>query len=67
MDNGKLLTVQEAAKFLDVAPSTLYMRVQENRIPFVRLWAGKRKNSIRFTMESLQEFVRANTVQVAGR
>ena len=58
----KLLTVEEAARYLGCAPSTLYDKIQARAIPFVRLWQGKRKAAIRFTPEILTEHVRRSTI-----
>jgi excisionase family DNA binding protein len=63
VDQQRLLTVQEAAAFLGCAPSTLYDKVQARAIPYVRLWAGKRKVAIRFTPEILSEHVARSIVR----
>lgn len=52
-----LLTVQEAAKYLAISPSTLYGWVWQRRIVFVKV--GR---SLRFDLADLQEFIRANRV-----
>jgi excisionase family DNA binding protein len=53
-----LLTVQEAARYLAVSPSTLYGWAWQRRISFVKV--GR---ALRFDLSDLQEFIRANRVQ----
>lgn len=61
----KLLTVEEAAAFLGVAPSTLYDWCAARLIPHIRLRTGigARRTAIRFTPDLLAEHLRRNTVQ----
>jgi len=58
----KLFSVKEAADFLGVAPSTLYEKASEGKIPFVRLWEGRRKTAIRFAQDALEEHIRKNSI-----
>jgi excisionase family DNA binding protein len=51
----RLLTVQEAAKYLAVSVSTLYGWVWQRRVPFVKI--GR---ALRFDPSDLEAFVDAN-------
>ena len=52
-ENGRyLLTVDEAAKFLRLGVSTVYLMVEENEIAYVR-----RGKSIRFRPEALEDWI----------
>jgi excisionase family DNA binding protein len=62
----ELLRAEEAAAYLGCAPSTLYEKAAAGKIPFVRLWEGRRKAAIRFTLESLRDHIAKNTIP-AGR
>lgn len=54
--NGtRLVTVQEAAKFLSVSVSTLYGWAWQRRIPFVKL--GR---ALRFDVAELERFVESH-------
>lgn len=53
--NGRLLTVQEAARYLAVSVSTLYGWVWQRRIPFIKM--GR---AVRFDPGDLKAFVEAN-------
>lgn len=57
----KLGTVKDAAEYLAVRPSTVYEKAARGLIPRVVLWSGRRKETIRFDMDSLEEFVKKNT------
>jgi excisionase family DNA binding protein len=54
----RLMTIQEAAAYLAVPVPTLYTRVWQRRIPFVRL--GR---SIRFDKEDLDGLVDSSKVR----
>lgn len=62
----RLLTVEEAAAFLGVAPSTLYDWCAARLIPHVRLRTagGARRSAIRFTPQLLEEHLRKSVVPV---
>jgi len=51
----RLVTIQEASKFLSVSVSTLYGWVWQRRIPFVKL--GR---SLRFDIGDLEKFIETN-------
>lgn len=51
----RLLTVQEAARYLAVSVSTLYGWVWQRRVPFVKV--GR---ALRFDLDDLKEFVENN-------
>ncbi len=55
---SKLLTVQDAARYLAVSTSTLYGWVWQRRIAFVKV--GR---ALRFDLADLQEFIRVNRIQ----
>jgi excisionase family DNA binding protein len=55
----QLLTVQEAAFFLNVSVSTLYGWVWQRRIPFVKV--GR---ALRFQLADIERFVQANRHEV---
>ena len=63
----ELFGVKEGAAFLGCAESTLYERVREGKVPYIRLWGGRRKTAIRFTAELLEDYIRKNTIQVSSR
>ena len=51
----RLLTVQEAARYLAVSVSTLYGWVWQRRVPFVKV--GR---ALRFDLDDLKKFVEDN-------
>jgi excisionase family DNA binding protein len=51
----RLVTIQEASKFLSVSVSTLYGWVWQRRIPFVKM--GR---SVRFDIGDLEKFIETN-------
>ena len=59
----KLLSVPEAAEYLGCAASTLYGKVFQGQIGYIKLWSGARKTAIRFTPELLDQHLKANTVR----
>ena len=59
---SSLLTVQEAAARLTLAPKTLYRLAASGRIPYVRL--GR---NVRFRREDLDRWLEARTVRPPGR
>ena len=54
------MSVKEAARYLAVPPSTLYRRIWERRVPFVRL--GR---SVRFDRRDLDALIESNKVQAS--
>jgi excisionase family DNA binding protein len=54
----QLISVNDAAQFLAVSPSTLYGWVWQRRIPFVKV--GR---AVRFDMADLERFVAENRIQ----
>jgi len=58
---SRLMTVQDAAKFLAVSTSTLYGWVYQRRIPFVKVGSA-----LRFEMAELQKFIQSNRFPVNG-
>ena len=53
-----LLTLQEAADYLSMTPSALYMSTARRQFPFIKM--GRR---IRFREEDLRAFIAANLVK----
>jgi excisionase family DNA binding protein len=51
----RLVTVNDAAKYLAVSVSTLYGWVYQRRIPFVKVGRG-----LRFEVTELDDFIRRN-------
>ncbi len=59
----KLLNVKETAELLGYQPSTIYAKAAAGLLPRVIMWRGARKDAIRFSRTSLEEFIRENTVK----
>lgn len=59
-EEKRLMSVKEAARYLAVPPSTLYRRIWERRVPFVRL--GR---SVRFDRRDLDVLIESNKVQAS--
>lgn len=57
-EGTRLLTVQEAARYLAVSASTLYGWVWQRRIPFIKV--GR---AVRFDLDDLEGFIQGNRVQ----
>ena len=57
-----LMTVEEVATLLRIAPSTVYSRAVKGDLPAVILWASKRKKVVRFNPASLLEFLQRREV-----
>lgn len=58
LPENRLLTVEDAARYLAVSKSTLYGWVWQRRIAFVKV--GR---ALRFDLADLQEFIRVNRIQ----
>ena len=56
---GELFTPEEIAKYLKVHPVTVYNWVKENKIDCFILTEGKRKSTVRFNKEHIQQFIQA--------
>lgn len=52
-----IMTVEELAKYLDLAESTIYQKVHEKSIPFTKI-----KNLLRFPKSVIDEWLLSNTV-----
>lgn len=61
-DEDRLLTVVEAAHFLNIAPGSLYHLISQRRIPVIRLSS----RCVRFSRAALVEWVESLT-QAANR
>lgn len=55
--NNTLLNVQDTARYLHISVSTLYRWVHRKEIQYIKI--GSR---VLFSQESLEEFIRINTV-----
>jgi excisionase family DNA binding protein len=57
--NDQLLTVPEAAKYLRISKSQLYLLVQRKKIPYVRLTEKR----IVIRESELQKWIEKNTIK----
>lgn len=62
MHAPKLLTVDEVAELLNVAPTAVRHMVNRRQIPFIRI--GERR--LRFDQDAIVAWVQAQRVEVAG-
>ena len=53
-----LLTVQQVAEMLSIAPSTIYAWVGSGYLPAVVMHRGSKKPVIRFRPEAIEDFIR---------
>lgn len=53
-EEGKFLTVQQAADFLDLTPPTIYSKVSRGELPFM-----KRSKRLYFSKEELKTYIKA--------
>lgn len=60
-ENETLLDAAVVAKWLGVAPSTIYDQAARGVLPHVRLWKGSRRTVIRFRRDDIERFVRERT------
>ena len=67
VDFEPLLTCEQAAKFLSIAPSTLYEYASRNEVPHIVVRRGKRKRTIRFVRTDLLRWLREQTVLAESR
>lgn len=54
---SEVMTVEEAAAYLRLAPATLYQKVSERSIPFTKI-----RNVLRFRKSDLDSWLQQNTV-----
>lgn len=54
----EVMTIEEAARYLDISESTLYKKVQAREIPYTKIGAA-----LRFTKASIDAWLARNTVQ----
>ena len=64
-DQKSLLTYNQAAKLLSIAPQTLRRWVAERKLPFIKL-GGSFRSAVRFDAEELNRWVREHTVPAGG-
>ena len=55
MNSGKLITVKDAASFLQVHPKTVYKWINKDKIPFIKI-----NGQIRFKKNDIDEFIKKN-------
>ena len=60
--DGGLLTVRQAAEFLQISPATCHRRATLGDIPCVRLWTGRRA-PLRFRRDELERWLEARRVK----
>ncbi len=53
----QLLTVQDVAKLMRIAPQTVYKWVKERRLPHVILSVGPRKECVRFRPRAIEQWL----------
>ena len=53
-----LLTAKQVARTLNIRPATVYAAAAAGRIPYVRLWKGRRRALIRFRRIDIDQLVR---------
>lgn len=53
----ELYTPEEIAKYLKVAPSTIYNWVKTGKLDGYVLSKGKRKSTVRFDKDQIQQFI----------
>ena len=63
----QLLTCEQVADLLQLAPQTIRDAAWRGKIPCVRLWAGTRKTLLRFRRSEIEEFIRERTVPAGER
>jgi excisionase family DNA binding protein len=56
--SSEIMTIQELAKYLDLAEGTLYKKVSNNEIPYAKLG-----NLLRFPKWAIDQWVSENTVK----
>ena len=54
----QLLTCEQVADLLQLAPQTIRDAARRGKIPCVRLWTGKRKTLLRFKRSEIEAFIR---------
>lgn len=54
----ELLLVNEVANILRVKKSTIYAMVRRGEIPYIQLVQGRRKTTLRFSRDSIEDFLR---------
>ena len=55
----RLLNIKEAAEYMATTPGSLYQKVHNGTIPYVKI--GR---SLRFDIEELDEFIKKNTIDI---
>lgn len=53
-----LLTPRQVAEILAVQPVTVYAAAANGKLPYVRLWEGRRRALIRFRREDIEKLIR---------
>jgi len=57
-----LLTAHQVASRLNIKVVTVYAAAATGRIPYVRLWAGRRRALVRFRREDIERLIRERTI-----
>jgi excisionase family DNA binding protein len=57
-----LLDAATVARWLNVAPATVYEQAARGVLPHIRLWKGARRTLLRFRRSDVEQFIRIRTV-----
>lgn len=52
-----LLNAKDVARWLGVAPATVYEQVARGNLPAIKLWKGRRRALIRFRRADIEHFI----------
>ena len=52
-----LLDARAVAKWLGIAPATVYEQAARGALPHLRLWRGARRTLIRFSRQAIERFL----------
>ena len=59
----ELLDARIVARLLSLKVSTVYAAVKTGKLPYIVLWAGKKRPLIRFRRSDIEAFVRDRTFE----
>lgn len=63
----QLLTCEQVADLLQLAPQTIRDAAWRGKIPCVRLWTGRKKTLLRFKRSEIDQFVRDRSQHVSAK
>lgn len=58
-----LLDARAVARWLGLAPATVYEQAARGVLPAIRLWKGRRRTLLRFRRADIEEFLRARAAR----